>query len=266
LNHRVRNILNLIQGLVGQGRGDAPSIEAYSEVLNARIHSLARAHDQLTRKSWTWVPLRDLVETETRAYFSDQVDRIRLIGDAIDLSPAAFTTMALVIHELVTNSAKYGALSDSSGTVKITVKLARDGAAELVWQERGGPPVTAPKRRGFGTTIIERSVPFELKGEAEVDFRVSGLRARFRLPQTMVQIGEVLPQPQPHQATPLPPEITAKLDGHALVVEDNMIIALDASDGLSDLGAEAVHTAPSVAVALSLLDRHPVRFALIDVN
>ena len=266
LNHRVRNILNLIQGLVSQGRGDANTVEAYAEVLNARIHSLARAHDQLTRKSWTWVPLGHLVETETRAYFSDQADRIRLTGDAIDLSPAAFTTMALVIHELVTNSAKYGALSDSSGTVAVSVRLDPDGAAEITWEERGGPPVQAPKRRGFGTTIIERSVPFELKGEAEVDFRVTGLRARFRLPQPMVQTAEELADPVADRTTPAPVAPPVALNGHALVVEDNMIIALDASDGLSDLGATTVHTAPSVAQALAVLDRHPVRFALIDVN
>ncbi|MBB97394.1 MAG: two-component system sensor histidine kinase/response regulator [Rhodobacteraceae bacterium] len=265
LNHRVRNILNLIQGLVSQGRGDAATIDAYSDVLNARIHSLARAHDQLTRKSWTWVPLAFLVDTETRAYLAKGAHRVRLSGDSIDLSPAAFTTMALVIHELVTNSAKYGALSDSSGTVEITVSLADDGAAELHWQERGGPPVQMPKRRGFGTTIIERSVPFELKGEASVEFKVSGLQARFRLPATTVQKAEVVAVPDT-PAAPQEPETPVGLTGEAMVVEDNMIIALDASDGLGLLGASKVHTAPSVAEALAILDKAPISFALVDVN
>ncbi|WP_428927394.1 HWE histidine kinase domain-containing protein [Marinibacterium sp. SX1] len=265
LNHRVRNILNLIQGLVSQGRGDATTIEAYSDVLNARIHSLARAHDQLTRKSWAWVPLAHLVETEARAYLSGQADRVRQTGDAIDLSPQAFTTMALVIHELMTNSAKYGALSDSTGRVELKVTLDRDGAAVLDWRERGGPPVKPPKRRGFGTTIIERSVPFELKGEASVDFRVGGLRAHFRLPATAVQRAEVTPPETPGPETTRPvAEVT--LAGEALVVEDNLIIALDASDGLGLLGASAVHSAPSVVEAIEILDRRPIRFALIDVN
>ncbi|OWU76138.1 chemotaxis protein CheY [Marinibacterium profundimaris] len=265
LNHRVRNILNLIQGLVSQGRGDAATIDAYSDVLNARIHALARAHDQLTSKSWTWVPLNFLVETETRAYLNAQSDRVRLTGDTIDLSPAAFTTMALVIHELVTNSAKYGALSDSSGTVDLSVTLDRDGAALLHWQERGGPPVQPPKRRGFGTTIIERSVPFELKGEADVDFLVSGLQARFRLPEAVVKPAELAPEPA-EAPVHVRPRSEVRLEGEALVVEDNMIIALDASDGLTDLGAERVHTAASVAQALAILDQVPIRFALVDVN
>ena len=265
LNHRVRNILNLIQGLVSQGRGDAGTIETYAEVLNARIHALARAHDQLTSKSWTWVPLTFLLETETRAYLNAQADRVKLTGQPIDLSPGAFTTMALVLHELVTNSAKYGALSDSSGTVSLSVSLAPDGAAELLWQERGGPPVKPPTRRGFGTTIIERSVPFELKGEAEVDFLISGLRARFRLPEAVVQPSQAAAETvRPAEAARAKAEV--RLEGEAMVVEDNMIIALDASDGLSDLGASQVHTAPSVALALDILERAEVRFALIAVN
>lgn len=264
LNHRVRNILNLIRGLVSQGQEDAKSLESYRSVLEDRIFALARAHDQLTQKDWNWVSLRSLVETEIHAFLTTKASRVSVTGDEIDLSPAAFSTLALVIHELVTNSAKYGALNDSSGSVDLDVQLQPDGAARLSWRESNGPPVSAPTRRGFGTTIIERSIPFELKGQAETRYRVTGFEADFELPAAHVKASEQTSEtPEDHVEQQ---QTEAQVDGHCLVVEDNMIIALDASDMLSDLGATHVHTASSVADGLSILSRQSISFALLDVN
>ena len=264
LNHRVRNILNLIRGLVSQGRSDATSIDAYQAVLDARIHALARAHDQLTMTEWTWVSFRSLVETEIKAFLSGSNARVEITGPEVDLSPTAFTTMALVIHELVTNSAKYGALSIASGTVALTVSVAEDGAAVLHWRDQNGPPVQAPTRKGFGTTIIERSIPFELKGEADIRYRVTGFEADFVLPARHVRISE----PRDTRRTP-PQAVNARpvrVTGNALVLEDNMIIALDASDMLSELGAASVQTVSSVAEAMHALDIGEIQFVLADVN
>ena len=86
------------------------------------------------------------------------------------------------MHELVTNSAKYGALCDSSGVVNITWELGDAGQLIISWQESGGPPVTPPMRRGFGTTIIERSIPYDLAGESEIHYELLGLRARLVIP------------------------------------------------------------------------------------
>ncbi|SHI51977.1 HWE histidine kinase domain-containing protein [Wenxinia saemankumensis] len=269
LNHRVRNILNLIRALVSQGRGGTTGIEEYARVLDARIHALARAHDQLTRTDWTWTPLRTLVETEAQAFVQGKADRVRVSGDAVDLSPAAFSTLALVFHELVTNSAKHGALSDSSGEVLIGLAMQEDGSLRITWRERNGPAVQAPRRRGFGSTIIERSVPFELKGTAELHYRMTGVEAEFWLPSTYVRPGaggiKDAPAPEAEETGPSGTG-AAVLSGPTLVVDDNMIIAMDAADMLAILGSSEVHTAGSVGEALRVLERVPVTFALIDVN
>ncbi|OIQ33497.1 MAG: two-component system sensor histidine kinase/response regulator [Alphaproteobacteria bacterium MedPE-SWcel] len=271
LNHRVRNILNLIRGLISQGRGDAVTIEEYSDVLDKRIHSLARAHDQLTEENWGWISLRALIGTEVDAFLSDDRERVAISGDDIALSPTAFTSMALVMHELVTNSVKYGALSDTGGRVTLDVTLNADGTASLDWTEQGGPVVQPPTRKGFGTTIIERSVPFELKGSAELRFRPSGIEAAFVLPTLHVRkMTRAIAQAAQDAADVAEAARVATTDitlsGEALVVEDNMIIAMDAADMLTELGAEQVHTAGDVATALGLLDGRQISFALLDVN
>ncbi|WP_121629814.1 HWE histidine kinase domain-containing protein [Tropicibacter alexandrii] len=264
LNHRVRNILNLIRGLVSQGQEDARNLDEYRSVLEDRIFALARAHDQLTQTEWSWVSFRSLVETEIKAFLTSKASRVRITGDEIDLSPTAFSTLALVIHELVTNSAKYGALNDSSGRVNLDVRLQPDGIAKLAWREENGPPVQAPKRRGFGTTIIERSIPFELKGQADTRYHVTGFEADFVLPSFHVRPASETNQSVQSVTSVETPEV--QLHGHCLVVEDNMVIALDASDMLSAMGAEHVHTASSVADGLAILSKRTISFALLDVN
>ena len=264
LNHRVRNILNLIRGLVSQGKEDAKSLDDYRSVLEDRIFALARAHDQLTQTEWDWESLRSLVTTEVKAFVPSKASRVNFTGDEIDLSPTAFSTLALVIHELVTNSAKYGALNDSSGAVDLDVRLQPDGVAKLSWREKNGPPVQAPKRRGFGTTIIERSIPFELKGQADTRFRVTGFEADFVLPSAHVRISEK-PVPAPLEQTKAE-AAQVRLDGHCLVLEDIMVIALDALDMMSALGASYVHTASTVTDGLGIVSRHSVSVALLDVN
>ncbi|MEM8578448.1 MAG: HWE histidine kinase domain-containing protein [Pseudomonadota bacterium] len=263
LNHRVRNILNLIRGLVSQGGDTATNIEAYRSVLDARIYSLARAHDQLTQTEWSWTPLHTLIETEVQAFVTAKQSRVVLTGDTLELPPTAFTTLALVIHELVTNSAKYGALNDSRGSVAVDVRLQPDGAASISWREQNGPPVQAPTRRGFGTTIIERSIPFELNGMADIRFRMTGVEADFMIPAPHVRAGTPT-EPAAEASAKVVPFV--RLDGHCLVLEDNMIIALDASDILHDLGATFVSTASRVSDAMALLDSEDIAFALLDVN
>ena len=164
LNHRVRNILALIRGLMRQSREPGESHPALN-MLEGRIQSLARAHDQITKDNWSPAPLGLLIETEAAAYLGGKRDRIESHGPDVLLQPQAFTTLALVFHELMTNSAKYGALSDS-GRVTVDWRLDADGDLLIEWRERGGPPVQPPTREGFGSTIINRSIPYDLGGEA----------------------------------------------------------------------------------------------------
>lgn len=272
LNHRVRNILNLIRGLVSQSKSDAKTVEQFTETVGGRVHALARAHDQITKENWNGASLRGLIQTECDAYFAEKSGRVTINGPEIDLSPEAFSTCALVIHELVTNSAKYGALSDSRGRIIVEIDLADDGALLMNWTEEDGPPVKPPTRRGFGSTVIERSIPYELKGKAKISYNLSGLSANFMIPSVHVEsVSSAAPSAQ--QAKPSNKNAPSNrsdeanvLSGHVLLVEDNMIIALDAEDMLKELGAKTVTTASSVSEGLQALEQKKPDFAVLDVN
>ncbi len=264
LNHRVRNILSLIRGLISQTRDSTHNVEGFIGNLDGRIQSLARAHDQITRDRWGPARLTDLLETEARAYLGSSEAKVSLSGPEVLLEPAAFTTLALVFHELLTNAVKYGALSDS-GKVRIAWRLDGDGSLMIDWAESGGPAVTAPARRGFGSTIIERAIPHDLGGEAELQYRLNGLHGTFCIPSRYVAgISEKAVRssaPVPKKQRPRP------LDGkQVLLVEDSMIISLDAEDALRSLGASEISVFSAAMPALRYLDQAEVDFALLDFN
>ncbi|MCY0147878.1 GAF domain-containing protein [Hoeflea sp. G2-23] len=267
LNHRVRNILNLIRGLINQSKSHASSITDFTEVIGGRIHALARAHDQITRKNWNPASVHDLIALEVEAYLGEKIDRVRIEGADVLLDPGAFTTFALVTHELITNSVKYGALSDQRGVLTITTALETDGSFRLHWSETDGPPISnPPSRRGFGTTLIQKSIPFELKGTADVRFDPAGLNADFMIPA--VYVSRIEPRTkEPALAAPKQsPDAKLHLDGDVLIVEDNMIIALDAEEFVKELGARAVHVVARIEDALAIAANAMLSFALLDVN
>ncbi|MDW3182102.1 HWE histidine kinase domain-containing protein [Roseobacter sp.] len=266
LNHRVRNILNLIQGLVSQSKTGTTTVEAYTKVLDGRIQSLARAHDQLTRQEWAPTALRKLIEVEVNAFLNGQKERLVISGDAPMLAPEAFSTMALVVHELVTNSAKYGALADHSGHVSIDLSIPDDGALLIKWREQGGPPVQAPTRRGFGSTIIERTVPFELNGTVETRFKLTGFEADIMIPSKFVSKDSHEAIERSDADAPVDTKNYTNLSGTVLVLEDNMVIALDASDIITEHGATAVKLASSVDDALEIIANEEISVAVLDVN
>lgn len=274
LNHRVRNILGLVRGLISQGQSQPQSQQMstadYVQVLDSRIQSLARAHDQITQVNWSAAPFSGILETEAESYMGGIISRVTVRGPDHLLEPAAFSTVALVIHELVTNSAKYGALSVPQG--RVTVTLSRNEMDDMLfcWEESGGPVVHAPNRRGFGSTIIERSIPFDLQGEAKITYAPTGLVAHFRIPA--IYATEILGLNAREQALihvntmSIPSSIR-----RVLVLEDNFIIAMEAEDILLALDVDEVLMASSVKEARSFVDRigldgHRVDFALLDVS
>ncbi|MDB5412655.1 MAG: putative sensor protein [Rubritepida sp.] len=268
LNHRVRNILALISGLVKQTA--AASALDFAAELEGRIEALARAHNQITRDNWGPAPLRTLLVTETETYATG-ASRVLLDGPEVLITPLAFSTLALVIHELVTNSAKYGALGAARGHVAILWHVEADGRLMLKWSEHGGPPVLAPTRRGFGSSLIEHSIPFDLQGEAEVTYAPAGLEARFLIPArevSEVPYAALAPSAAAEAPTPHQPQLQPALKRirTALVVEDNVIIALDTQAMLEKLGITNVDIASSVADALRRIAADPPEFVLLDLN
>ncbi|MET0307134.1 MAG: HWE histidine kinase domain-containing protein [Sphingomonas sp.] len=270
LNHRVRNILALIRGLVRQSLD--PEIDTRNTItlLEGRIESLARAHDQITQDNWSPAPLARLIETEAAAYLNGKPGRLTLQGPPVLLHPHAFSTLALVFHELMTNSAKYGALSDS-GSIQVVWRCDDEGDLQIEWRERGGPAVQPPKRQGFGTTIIQRSIPYDLGGRADVRYPLTGIEADFCVPSRHVAAGDAHPQAtptpsfQPGEAAP-PQDQRAILAGVALLVEDSLVIAMDAEDILTRLGAPRVVTANNIAQASEEIAHEAFEIAVLDVN
>ncbi|MBY5855159.1 GAF domain-containing protein [Rhizobium leguminosarum] len=269
LNHRVRNILSLITGIIRQSQATSVGLGDYIRQLEGRIQSLARAHDQITRDHWAPASLRQLLLAETAAYLGKNAQRIQMGGEDVLLEPHAFSTAALVFHELMTNSAKYGSLSGTgSGTVQLGWHRDDEGNLRIGWREKHGPPVVEPKRHGFGSTIIRRSIPYDLGGKAEVRYLRDGLEADFCIPARHV-VG-----PTSERSNPPPVGATGRktipddqpLCGlNVLLVENNLIIAMDGEDILRRLGAD-VATAPSVTEAMEILAGQSFDLALLDVN
>ena len=266
LNHRVRNILGLVRSLISQTSTTDLTTEEFAKVLDSRIHALARAHDQITKDNWSPAPLKRLIRMEAAGYLLEKSDRVQVSGDDIMLTPTAYSNIALVVHELMTNSAKYGALADRSGVVEIGLSRRDDGSLDIRWQERGGPAVKEPTRRGFGTTIIERSVPFELQGQAQIDYPEDGVTASFWIPSPHVRDGMPADEAEEDKSATTIAVGTGPMPSHVLLVEDNLIIAMDAEDILRGMGIERISVCGSVSRAQSLLDDGDVDFAVLDVN
>ena len=270
LNHRVRNVLALIRGLINQTQGEQGDSASYVKSLSGRVQALARAHDRVTRQNWGPGPFNAIFEDEISAYVPNQRHRFTITGPFVFLLPQAYSTLALVVHELVTNSSKYGSLSDN-GRVEVTLKLEPARGLSFRWREQDGPPVQTPTRRGFGSVIIERVVPFDLQGTAEVAYPEAGVDAHFFIPERFIASGLEFESAVPTGiATAAAPELRSPLNVLAgrevVLLEDNLIVALEAEEILRDLGAEAVMTVSSVAAARVVLTAHRIGFAVLDIN
>ncbi len=181
LNHRVKNTLATVQAIADQTLRTSRDPAAFQPAFEARLMALSSTHDLLTATSWRSAALRDVAQLEFRPYDGA---RYRLEGPEVALAPAQVLALGMLFHELATNAAKHGALSSGDGRVDVTWRVG-DGAAgatlEIDWREHGGPPVTAPSRRGFGSRLIERSLQGAVGGQASLDFDRGGLRCHIAL-------------------------------------------------------------------------------------
>lgn len=272
LNHRVRNVLALIRGLIRQTHGEGGDSASYVESLNGRVQALARAHDRVTRQNWGPGPLNAIFDDEIAAYVPNRRDRFAIDGPPIMLQPQAYSTVALIVHELVTNSSKYGALCDG-GRVEVTLTVTPHEGLLFKWREIGGPTVQVPIRRGFGSVIIERVVPFDLQGTASVSYLPAGLEAEFFIPERHLASAERVAEQSPEvrsTAAGIAPDIALEsrpLQGlSVLLLEDNLIVALEAEDLLRALGASSIVAVSSVAAAAKVCETTSIDFAVLDVN
>ncbi|MGY3651986.1 two-component sensor histidine kinase [Bradyrhizobium sp. LM4.3] len=183
LNHRVKNTLATVQSLASQTARHAADLQEFLPTFTGRLLALARAHDLLTRRNWQEAPLERLVYDIVAPVSGG---RVTTQGPHVDLDARTALSITMVLNELLTNAAKYGALSVPDGAVSLTWRLGPNelshNTVECEWRERGGPLVSPPKRRGFGTRLMERCVEHDLAGEFDLVFEPEGTRCRMVFP------------------------------------------------------------------------------------
>jgi PAS domain S-box-containing protein len=201
LNHRVKNTLATVQSLATQTARGTDSPEAFRQAFEGRLIALSQAHDQLTRRHWKSADLRDIVEGATAPHLAhppETPEQIAIEGEPITVTPRVALTLALGLHELTTNASKYGALSVPAGRIEVRWQIERPPSQRpllrIEWRERGGPPVSAPERQGFGTRFIVGSVASELQGHAKLDYDPAGVVCTMEIP-----LDAVTPDIEAHQ-------------------------------------------------------------------
>jgi two-component sensor histidine kinase/CheY-like chemotaxis protein len=182
VDHRSRNILSVVKAIARQTATSSP--DDFMARFSERIQALAASHDLLVKSQWQGVEISDLIRAHL-AHFNDLLDdRIKLDGPSFRLSVAAAQTFGMIMHELATNAAKYGALSNDSGHVD--VRWRASDVFTISWIECDGPTVVAPTRRGFGSTVVKTLAESGLDGDIDLDFPPTGLRWRAACPLSKV--------------------------------------------------------------------------------
>ncbi|MCS3449461.1 MULTISPECIES: CheR family methyltransferase [Bradyrhizobium] len=187
LQHRVRNTLGVVRSIARRSAETSANVEDYASHLDGRLNAFARTQSLVTRDPEGGVDLEYLVVEELLAYNAREGEQLRVSGPGIRLQPKAAETFALALHELATNALKYGALSQRAGRIDVSWRI--DDAAkprQLVfnWRERSGPEVAPPRRRGFGSDLLERTLEFEFKGKSTLEFNPSGLHCTIAIPMS----------------------------------------------------------------------------------
>jgi PAS domain S-box-containing protein len=180
VDHRANNLLAVVQGTVALSQADEPA--ALKRVISGRINAVACAHQLLSQARWEGADLHRLVKDELLAFSLGDEARVSLRGPTVTLSPAAAQEVAMVLHELATNAAKYGALSACAGHVKVTWRRDAEGALKIAWRESGGPKVEKPTHKGLGATLLERALSGPIQGGTSLDWRPEGLVCELMLP------------------------------------------------------------------------------------
>jgi PAS domain S-box-containing protein len=200
LDHRVKNVLATVQAVAAHTMGASSSMEHFVAALDGRIRSMGSTHELLSNRRWLGIPLAELVQRELAPYTTGSNTEID--GPEVMLSAEASQTMGMVLHELVTNAAKYGALSAPSGRVSIRWHLPLNGDASdrlvIVWRESGGPTVVPPSKSSYGMHVVRELVPYELGGAIEHVLAPEGAQCQMTIP--LARLGRGTSRHDGHQA------------------------------------------------------------------
>ena len=267
LNHRVKNILALVQSISRQTRDSTISLEAYALAFEKRITALSTAHDLVGGSGLQWARLEDLVTSEIKPFLNSK-QKISISGPPIGLRTDVAPIMALVIHELATNSAKHGALSVPAARLDIQW-CDQSGGLAISWNESDVAGGKQPTRRGFGLTMIEKAIPYECGGEAKVQFEDDGIKVKLWLPtEAVTRLDDIPKAAAPVAETFVAADSTVIVpkEDAVLVVEDNVILALEMEIMLRRLGYSNIGTAPNQKTALRQIGENNFSIAVLDIN
>lgn len=177
--HRTKNVLQAVQTVIHLSQ--ARNAEELKEIIGGRIQALANAHGLLAQSRWIDADLAKLVQQELAPYLQEEHPRARIDGPHVPVHSSVAQAIAILLHELTTNAAKYGALSEINGHVEIRwIRVSQD-RLRLTWTETGGPVITPPTRHGFGTQVMETLIKLDLGGELRFDWRAKGLVCEIEL-------------------------------------------------------------------------------------
>jgi two-component sensor histidine kinase/CheY-like chemotaxis protein len=264
LDHRARNLLAVVQSVLQLSKADTTA--DFIAAVGGRIKALSRAHTLLSASRWNGVDLRHIVEEEMAPFANLGTPQALVEGPPVSLFPATSQSLAMALHELATNAAKYGALSVPAGFVKISWSLEPRGLV-LRWVETGGPPALPPSRRGFGTKVIVAGIEQQLGGSVNLGWQAEGLCAELVIPYAQIQA--------PAAAIELRKQIDGahglqhRLGGSGarlLLVEDEALIGAMLKELLLELGFGVVGPLGSLTQALAAAQSEDVSGAVLDVN
>jgi PAS domain S-box-containing protein len=265
VDHRARNALALVQSIVRLTRSD--TVGSYVAAVEGRIAALSRAHTLLAQGRWQGADLARLVDEELAPFRDADPERITVTGPDVSLEPRTAQTLALALHELATNAAKYGALSVLSGRVAVAWELQAEGLL-LRWTESGGPLVQPPRSPGFGIRVIGISVERQLDGKAGFHWRPEGLHCTLCVPH-----GDIIDASARHTGTyrtvaedkPALP-LRLKTGNRILLVEDEILVAMMMKDILSELGLSVVGPFTKLSEAMVAAVHDEIDAGIIDIN
>jgi PAS domain S-box-containing protein len=265
VDHRARNALALVQSIVRLTRAD--TVKSYITAIDGRIAALSRAHTLLAQSRWQGADLARLADEEFAAYHTGDAQKITATGPDVSIEPRTAQTLALALHELATNAAKYGALSVLSGRVQLTWELQPDSLV-LRWVESGGPPATPPASPGFGIRVISASVERQLEGEVRFEWHPEGLQCSLAVPRGE-NIEPMVRHAGAHRLvaedkTTLPIKLDA--GNRVLLVEDEILVAMMMRDVLTELGFSVVGPFSRLSQAMVAAVHDDIDAGIIDIN
>jgi two-component sensor histidine kinase/PAS domain-containing protein/CheY-like chemotaxis protein len=278
LDHRVKNVLAVVQSIARQSlRGDDGTKSDSAERFVGRLTALAHSHTLLASNRWEGASFRALVEDALAPCQDQHTTRVSIEGPDLQLTPKSAQTVTLALHELVTNSVKYGALSNQAGRVAVVWGVSDetgDGCLHLSWTERDGPLIEhPPAKRGFGSRLIEQALAFELRGDVSLDFQRDGLSATMKLPLENLTASRALssstnlPRPKAAAHSVVASSASSIPEGsRVLLVEDEHMVATEMAANLTAAGCRVIGPVPSLSQAIELAESEDLDAAILDIN